>query len=94
MPSASASSHACNGPAPPNATSAQERGSTPRATVTVRTACSIAAFTTVTTPAGKALLQESVPLVLKELMPKSAAFEVEARRQAKRRLVGIFMVND
>ena len=36
MPSASASSHACNGPAPPNATSARPRGSTPRSTVTVR----------------------------------------------------------
>ena len=52
MPSASAIAHACNGPAPPNATSASSRGSTPRSTVTARTACSIAASTTATTPAA------------------------------------------
>ena len=38
IPSASAIAHACNGPAPPNATSASPRGSTPRSTVTARTA--------------------------------------------------------
>ena len=38
MPSASATAHAWSGPAPPNATSARPRGSTPCSTVTTRTA--------------------------------------------------------
>ena len=52
IPSASAIAHACSGPAPPNATSARSRGSTPRSTVTTRTARSIAASTTRTTPSA------------------------------------------
>ena len=46
MPSASATRTRATGPAPPNATSASSRGSTPCSTVTTRTARSIAASTT------------------------------------------------
>ncbi len=49
MPSASASAHACNGPAPPKATSARPAGSTPRSTETRRTARSMRASTTSST---------------------------------------------
>ena len=52
IPSASASAQACSGPAPPNATSASPRGSTPRSTVTRRTASSMAALTTAITSVG------------------------------------------
>ena len=52
MPSSSAIAHAWSGPAPPNATSARSRGSTPCSTVTTRTARSIAASTTATTPSA------------------------------------------
>ena len=44
IPSSSASSHACSGPAPPKATSAKSRGSCPRSTETTRSARSISAF--------------------------------------------------
>ena len=50
IPRASASAQAWSGPAPPKATRARPRGSTPRSTVTVRTARSMAASTTATTP--------------------------------------------
>ena len=46
MPSSSASAHACSGPAPPNATSAKSRGSSPCSTETTRSARTISAFTT------------------------------------------------
>ena len=46
IPSSSASSQACSGPAPPNATSAKSRGSWPRSTDTTRSARSISALTT------------------------------------------------
>ncbi len=52
-PSASATAHAWSGPAPPNATSASSRGSTPRSTVTDRTARSIAASTTAIDTVGR-----------------------------------------
>ena len=52
IPSSSASAQACSGPAPPNATSANSRGSRPRSTETTRSARSISAFTTSTTAAG------------------------------------------
>ena len=52
IPSSSASSHACSGPAPPNATSANPRGSWPRSTDTSRNARSISAFTTAITATG------------------------------------------
>src|SRR2546425_1226774 len=45
IPSASAIAQACKGPAPPNATSTSSVGSTPRSTVTTRTARSMAAAT-------------------------------------------------
>ena len=52
MPSSSATAQACSGPAPPNASSATARGSTPYSTVTTRTARAIAASTTATTPSA------------------------------------------
>ena len=54
MPSPSASSQACCGPAPPKATSVNSRGSKPRSSEIARTARSIVAFTTRTTPSAAA----------------------------------------
>ena len=50
IPKSSASSHACIGPAPPNASSAKSRGSKPRSTVITRIARSMLALTTRITP--------------------------------------------
>ena len=52
IPSSSASAHACSGPAPPKATSAKSRGSSPCSTETTRSARTISAFTTSITAAG------------------------------------------
>ena len=52
MPRASATAQAWRGPAPPKATRARPDGSTPRSTVTARTARSMAASTTATTPSA------------------------------------------
>ena len=52
IPSSSASAHACNGPAPPKATSAKPAGSCPRSTETTRSARSISALTISMTSAG------------------------------------------
>ena len=52
MPSASARSQACSGPAPPNATSVKRAGSCPRSTEITRSARAIFAFTTSITAAA------------------------------------------
>ena len=52
MPSACASSQACSPPAPPKATSVKSRGSWPRSMETTRSARSMLAFTTRTTPSA------------------------------------------
>ena len=46
MPNVSASRATCIGPAPPNPTNVNGRGSTPRCTVTTRMAAAMLAFTT------------------------------------------------
>ena len=52
MPSSSAIAAACSGPAPPNASSAKRRGSTPRSTVITRSARTISALATRTMPSA------------------------------------------
>ena len=52
MPSDCANSQACSGPAPPKATRANPAGSTPRDTLTVRSAPSMLAATTASTPSA------------------------------------------
>ena len=53
-PSASATSQACRGPAPPKATSSRSRGSWPRSTVTTRIAATISWFATARIPRAAA----------------------------------------
>ena len=53
-PSSSASAHACKPPAPPNATSAKSRGSSPRCTLISRSARTISVSATRTTPSAAA----------------------------------------
>ena len=52
MPNNRARSQACNGPAPPKATRAKPDGSTPRATLTLRSAPSMLAVTTARAPSA------------------------------------------
>ena len=52
MPSSSARAAACIGPAPPNGIRAKRRGSTPRSTVTTRSARTISWFATLTIPSA------------------------------------------
>ena len=52
MPSSSARAAACIGPAPPNGSRAKRRGSTPRSTVTTRSALTISWFATLTIPSA------------------------------------------
>jgi hypothetical protein len=56
--SASASAQACSGPAPPNATSVNSRGSKPRCTETTRSARSMFAVATAAPPRGGAFIRE------------------------------------
>ena len=72
MPSASASAQAWRGPAPPKATSASSVGSTPRATDTARSACSMAASTTSITPAA------SVPAASQRLLGRGEVEPADA----------------
>ena len=52
MPSSSARAAACIGPAPPNGIRAKRRGSTPRSTVTTRSARTISWLATRTIPSA------------------------------------------
>ena len=52
-PSSRASSAACSGPAPPNATNVKSRGSCPRRSVTSRSACDICATTVAEDASGR-----------------------------------------
>ena len=63
MEKARASTTACIGPAPPKASSVQVRPSTPRSTVTRRSARSIAALATLTMPraAASAVMPMAAP---------------------------------
>ena len=67
-----ATAHACSGPAPPNATSARSRASTPRSTVTTRTARSMAASTTATTPSAVTRSRSSARSCRRHVEPAEA----------------------
>ena len=89
MPIASANAHACSGPAPPNATSASPAGSTPRTTETWRSACSIPAFTTATTPSASTPACAERALRRGDVERGAGSTERRVGRDAPEREVGV-----
>ena len=79
MPSSSAIAVACSGPAPPNASSARSRGSTPRSTVMTRTARAISSLATRTMPAAQSIVVQA------ERRASAPTAARRPRRRARRR---------
>ena len=92
-PSSRASSAACSGPAPPNATSAKSRGSWPRRSVTSRSAWNICASTYRRTPRAAVAAStpsrpaepRQAPMRRVDVERHRAAEEVRRGRAARRR---------
>ena len=88
MPSSAAIAAACIGPAPPNGSRAKRRGSTPRSTVTTRSARTISWLATRTMPSAVSSSLEAERARRAPATAASAALGVELDAPGERRVGG------